>query len=289
MLGSAGGVQIGIESTPTAFRAAAVRHGRAVAAVEVHITDAAGPRGEAARRAFAALERQGVNAFNACIAVAPMAGMTNTVLELPPRSSGAPLEELAAAEMTRGLGGDGLELALFPIRSRDNGPTEYFVTAAQREAVLGLVSDVAAAGGELIAVDAPVTALARAACSANCLVASVESDAIAFHAVQGGIPILSRAAPVAGGRVTSDMLIAEIDRCAGYLATYRADTAIEELLLVGRTELVPDAARDIAIEFDVKVRQWEMPGSFQWASESSAVFAGAFGAATWGVKAGAAA
>ncbi|MEM9661104.1 MAG: hypothetical protein AAF937_02220 [Planctomycetota bacterium] len=275
--------QIGLEVTVSAVRAVAVRQGKVAAAVSVPIIHQEVSRSDAVLRAFAALERKGITSLESCVAVAPMGGMTNTVLELPPRSSGAPIEALAAAELTRGAGATGLEIAVFPVRTPESGPTEYFVTAVQRDTILSLVEDVAAVGTELIAIDAPVTAFARACSSANCLIVVLEQQAIAFHAVHDGLPILSRSSPITPRALSGDAVIAEIDRCARYLSTYRADTAIEEIVVAGPAPQLQDVARDIGREFDVRVRQWGLPeGSARAAG--GVEYAGAFGAATWGMS-----
>ncbi len=274
--------QIGIDPAEDAVRVVAARGNVVLAAVEVPIVKGVVPRAEALRRALAAVERRGVQDLGRCVAIAPMSIMTNAVLELPPLSSGAPIDDLAAAEMTRGTDGGGVEVAVFPVRNRENGPSEYFVASARRDGVLALVDDFAAIGVEVRAVDAPVTALSRACGTVNCLIASIVRGGAALHAVQGGTPILSRTVPLTASRLSSALLISEIDRCAGYLATYRADAAIEEIVLVGSADTLPGAARDIACEFDVGVRVWGRPAEGGSVDGLGPAFAGAYGAARWG-------
>lgn len=272
--------QIGIDAAEDAVRLVAVRGRTVVAATEVPVVSGAIVQADAAWRARTALERQGVHVSGRHIAVAPMAVMNSTVLELPPRSSGAPIESLAAAEMARGLGGEGLEVAVFPLRTRDNGPSEYFVTAARRDGVMELVGNLQRAGVPPIAIDAPVTALMRACDSQNCLAIVCGEGAASLHASYAGTPILSRSVAIPQGAGMPHELVGEIDRCAGYLATYQADTAIEEVVLAGPHAGLEPLRRTIAEEFDIRVRIWAANNTTDGRPLGPA-FAAAYGAATW--------
>lgn len=273
--------RIGVDAAEDAFRLVAVRSGAVLAAIEVPIVGSEITRAQAARRAFAAMERKGVLGVRECVAVAPAQSMTTAVIELPPRASGAPVEALAAAEMMRGSSGGGLEVALFPIRAKESGPVEYFVAGAWRDGIMDLIADLAGCGVELLAVDAPACALGRACDARDCMIVAIGVNSLDFHVINRGQPILSRTVSLVNGTASSQQLIAEIDRCAGYLATYRADAAIHEIVLVGPGGGSPAVVADIEREFDVTVRVWGVAPGAGGAQLLQPAFAAAFGAATW--------
>lgn len=275
------GIRVGVDAAKDAFRLVAVEGSRVAVAIEVPIVPGEIGRVEAARRAFQAAERKGFVGIRECLAVAPTTSMTTAVLELPPRSSGAPIESLAAAELMRGREGAGLEVALFPIREQGSGAVEYFAAGANREDITALVGDIAVCGVEVVAVDAPACALGRACESANAMVIALERDSVAFHVVHEHGPLLSRSVTLLDNALPSKQIVAEVDRCGAYLSTYRAESAIDEIVLVGARGAEPQVIETLAAEFDVNVRVWGVAGQTSSHDRVSPMFAGACGAAMW--------
>ncbi|MEL7483254.1 MAG: hypothetical protein AAFN41_02765 [Planctomycetota bacterium] len=280
---------MGVDAAADAFRLVAVEESCATVAIEIPIVPGEVGRVEAACRAFHAAERKGISGVRECVAIAPTASMVTAVLELPPRSSGAPIESLAAAELMRGRDGAGLEVALFPIREQDAGPVEYFAAGANRDEITALAGDIASCGVEVVAVDAPACALGRACQSANAMVIALERESVAFHVVHEHRPLLSRSVSLIDRAAPSKQIVAEVDRCAAYLATYRAESAIDEIVLVGARGDQQQVIETITGEFDVGVRVWRETLQRNGGGDVGPAFAGAYGAATWREARGAAA
>jgi Tfp pilus assembly PilM family ATPase len=115
------------------------------------------------------LERRGFAGTRAVVGV-PHEMLLSAVLELPPRGSGAPVEQLAAAELARmhRREAEAMEVALWeiPAANRAASGAEYMVNACPHEAANGYLDAFAAAGLEVRALDLPQLALLRA-CAAE--------------------------------------------------------------------------------------------------------------------------
>jgi Tfp pilus assembly PilM family ATPase len=111
------------------------------------------------------LGRQGFEGSDLVLAV-PADRMVESVVELPPRSSGAPLANLAAAELGRvhKVDAASLEVAFWeiPTPARTTGVTEYMVAGCPRQAGLDLIDPFEDAGLTVRALDVRALALQRA-------------------------------------------------------------------------------------------------------------------------------
>jgi Tfp pilus assembly PilM family ATPase len=135
------------------------------AAVSVPRTDAA-PLDAEVRRLAGVLERRGFSGAAAVVGV-PHEMLVSSVLELPPRSSGAPLAQLAAVELGRmhRRDPDAMEVALWeiPAANRAANGCEYMVTACAHDAANPFLDAFEDAGLDVLALDIPQLALLRAA------------------------------------------------------------------------------------------------------------------------------
>jgi Tfp pilus assembly PilM family ATPase len=135
------------------------------------------PADEAPRIA-GVLRRRGFVGNRISLAV-PEGHLHTAVLELPPRSSGAPLEQIAAMEMARlfKIDGAGIEVALWqlpaPARATAN---QCMAAACPQEGALKLCDAFSAAGLSVRAIEPGMTAATRAASS--------------WHAGRGGSTLL---------------------------------------------------------------------------------------------------
>ncbi len=282
MLSTTPRVVIGIDPSPEAYRLVALGPGGACAAVEIAVRPDGISRQEAAARAFAAVERQGLRRPASCVAIAPPQAMVTTVLELPPASSGAPIEQLAAAELSRGVGGAGLEIGVFPIESRKDGPTEYLVAGGLRDEILAIVEEHERLGIEIEAIDAPVCALARATGATNHLIVDLGRETLSLHVVRRGVPALSRSVQVGSAGGLGEAAVSEVDRCASYLASTLGDSGIEGIVLTGAEAECASVAQSIRDEFDVSVELWGSELGSSHGVQLGSSYAGAVGAAMWG-------
>lgn len=112
----------------------------------------------------AVLDRQGFVGTRV-VACAPTASLLTSVMDLPPRSSGAPLEHIARVELARSHGcapGD-LEMAWWelPAGTRAMEGTNVFAVALRHAEANGLLDALEAAGLTADALDSGLLALAR--------------------------------------------------------------------------------------------------------------------------------
>lgn len=112
------------------------------------------------------LERQGF-AGRRVVASAPATRVLTSVLELPPRSSGAPLEQIARSELARanGVAPGGLEMAFWelPPGTRAVEGTHVFAVALRHADADSMLDALEAAGLEAEAIDMGLLGLSRLA------------------------------------------------------------------------------------------------------------------------------
>jgi Tfp pilus assembly PilM family ATPase/Tfp pilus assembly protein PilN len=109
---------------------------------------------------------QGGFVGNRLVVAAPASAETSSVLELPPRGSGAPLADIARSEMARLQGCDPSEIEfsawLLPQPARAGDATFMMATACSHQQVAPLVSALEHRGWDVAALDCRTWALARA-------------------------------------------------------------------------------------------------------------------------------
>jgi len=116
-------------------------------------------------RLVATLERQGFAGADVVLA-APNDRVYTSMLELPPRSSNAPLEQIARIEMARAhrLAPDGFEMGSWdlPAAARATRQTHVMAVACTHADAVALMDPFEAAGLTVTALDVKAAALARA-------------------------------------------------------------------------------------------------------------------------------
>lgn len=172
---------------------------------------------EEAGHLMAALDRTGFTGSTVQLG-APRAALVSALLDLPPRSSGAPLEQIARTELARSarLEPGAMEAALwelpFPARSGDGAPVmavglPHAASAPLEEAFRGVA--------DLAGIDARACSLLRslapwAARAEPVAVLDLAWEAAALAVVHRGVPVYERVTPEAG----LSRLYATIDRRA---------------------------------------------------------------------------
>src|SRR5690349_7590750 len=129
------------------------------------------PRGEGALDAAQAARiadvfaRQGFKGRNVVLA-APVSKLECEMLELPPRGSGAPMEEIARAEMASvaKLTQGSFEMACWdlPAPPRGGGGTSMLAVALRHEDAQAVLNPLLSVGLDVVAIDTRAGALARA-------------------------------------------------------------------------------------------------------------------------------
>lgn len=162
-----------------------------------------------------AMDRLGFRGREVVLSV-PESKLLTAALELPPRSSGAPLEQLARMEMARThrREPDGLELACWEVPAPSRvGQVTHMMAAACAHADATPLLDAFEAGGLLVgALDARVWAMARAAERALAdarglsAVLDVGEDAAVLAVVSEGSVVFERTVGEAGiGRLRASL------------------------------------------------------------------------------------
>ena len=281
---------VGLEPGVDALRAVAITRGEIVAAVEVPI---AGGDATAASQAFArlaeGLQRQGVSGPVRVVAMPPESSIVSAVLELPPRSSGAPIEMLASAEIARGRTSGAVEVGAFDLpTSKRHGPTgsEYLIVGGEREAILGLLTASERAGLITEAIDTPITSAARVLGSGARMVVEACAASLRLHVCVDQMPRFCYVSHFPTGEHVESRLIEEIDRCAAYANSRFPDTPLQTVLLTGVASREPGLAEAVRREFNAPVAVWNATG---WPVGRAALgivqdpaFAQACALATWG-------
>lgn len=159
---------IGVEVTSRSVRAVQVR-GRGAARVLTAglswpVRERGAFTGADAASLAVAMSRAGFVGRDV-VAMAPKGAFTTT-MELPPRTSAAPIQQLARVEMARihRVEADSFEMGMWdlPTPDRRPGATHAVVVALATDAGEALAEGFAGAGLRLLCVDAPMCAYARA-------------------------------------------------------------------------------------------------------------------------------
>ena len=118
-----------------------------------------------AERAYAILRRNGFAGRDAVLSV-PNQRLVRRVMELPPRESGAPLNQIVRAELARAgkCAAEAMEAAWWELPSgvRASEGTHIMAVACPHDVAEGIIGAVEESGLRVMALDTPATAIARA-------------------------------------------------------------------------------------------------------------------------------
>ncbi|MEO1584650.1 MAG: hypothetical protein AAFR96_08770 [Planctomycetota bacterium] len=281
-------LSIGVEYAGDRLRVVALdlRRDAVRAGFSVPLTDGHASLNDAVTRASEALERHGVSRAAPWHVAMSMERCATSVLDLPPRSSGAPVEELAAGELSRGSPDGAVEVAVFDpptvTGSGDvgrKGPVDYLVIGAAREAIMGILGVTEDIGVQLAAIDVPAAAVSRACAGGSKLVLEVRPDLLSVHATFQGLPVLSRSVRPGASCVSGELVLEEIDRAAAFLSRQRVDTGINEIVVIGKPSA--ELAEEIGAEFSIHTGIWSPAACWSNREIIGPDLAVAFGAALW--------
>lgn len=230
---------------------------RLAAAVCLPRSGAGAPDAAELERFTHVLGRQGFRGSR-IVTAAPDDALMSAVLELPPRSSGAPVEQLARAEMARAhrVESESFELAVLEVpgqgRASDGG--HYMAVGLPRECGEGMVRSFEAAGLFVHAIDARAWAMARACGPAgagagfSALLDLGESAAV-LVLVQSGVVTYQRTVPEAGLSAVRGQLALSLGLAPGIVEFVLDDTAAPQTTLPDQAAgLIDDYVQAIAGE-----------------------------------------
>lgn len=230
------GIDVGAASTRAVQLRRAGSRPVLVAAAEINRAEPGRPMGAAeAERLADVLRRQGFHGSD-CVIAAPQELLLTGVLDLPPRRSGAPVEQIAASELARTHKCDpsDLEIGLWEVRApagQKFGGAPCMVVAARASDIEAPAAAMESAGLQVVAVDAPALALQRAVEPGSPragAVVSVGMGSSLVIAVRDGAVVLQRHLPEHGaGQLVKALAnrLAVDEATVGVLLAQRADLA----------------------------------------------------------------
>lgn len=215
-------VTIGVDIGARTLRAVALRPEgnafRLVAAAETARTpNHPIPTALDVERLAQALERQGQNARSIVLA-APADRVASAVVELPPRSSGAPIEMLAKAEMAKNVPGES-EVSVFDLPpGRRARVSEYLAIALPHASALELLTPFTQSGITVDAIEPEGSALLRITGSNSRVVLEAGNRGVRIHAFEPGGALFVRSIETQGESVESERIRTSIIGTIDYLA-----------------------------------------------------------------------
>lgn len=195
---------IGVHITSEWIAAYQSRRHRAVACVIPRST----PGGDEltdleARTLQRVLARQGFDA-NRIALVAPGGSTLASPIPAPPRSSGAPVDQIVAAEVARTLKCEPaeIELAMWNLpgspRAKDGDASEYLVVALAHKAAEAAIAPLERAGLEVVSIVAPADAVPRCLVHEHTAVIQIDLEAATLYVSQARQPLYQRRIPECG-------------------------------------------------------------------------------------------
>ncbi|HED54912.1 MAG TPA: hypothetical protein ENJ00_12040 [Phycisphaerales bacterium] len=243
-------------------------------------------------RLIHSFERQGVWVRDVVLG-APPDELSSAVLELPPRSSGAPIEQLARAELERdGIGP--MEVAVWDL---PDGPRtrahEYLVVGLGYEISNGLIEPFRRLDIGVIAIEPAVSAIGRATGNGRRLVIDFGLNSARMYAYDDSQVLFLRTIQFDSKHVDIDRVFRGIDNNIEYLVGRFPALEDARILLVGENRALSGLAKLIESEYETSVScgidipddgsSWISRAEFgrQWAT--------AVGLASWRIAEGVAA
>ncbi|GAB5495143.1 MAG: hypothetical protein Phyf2KO_02230 [Phycisphaerales bacterium] len=247
------GVDIGSET----LRAVAIRRDgtkcEVVAAVEsVRTPNHPVPTAIDVQRLSQALERQGVIAKEFVVG-APPERLMASMLELPPRSSGAPIESLAQAEIAKSLPGSFESCIMDLPESARQKTTEYFALAFSHEAASDLLSPFESEGIRVAAIEPDVTALSRVTGANNRVVLDVGKRGARLYAYEGKNTLFARCTPHAEGKSDPSSIVSGFVGTIDYLVNRFQGLEDATLIVLGQPNLYERVKAVLLDEFDADI------------------------------------
>ena len=224
-----------------------------LSAVEIpRLTDARFPTGDEVTRLVQGFERQGVWVRDVVLG-APPDGLLSAVLELPPRSSGAPIDQLARTEIERDGNGP-MEVAVWDL---PDGPRtrahEYLVVGLDYETSTGLIDPFQRLGIGVMAIEPAASAIARATGTGRRLVIDFGMNSARMYAYDGQKVLFMRTIQFDSKHVDLDRIFRGIDNNIEYLVGRFPPLEDASILLVGENRSISSLAKMIESEYETSV------------------------------------
>lgn len=158
------------------------------------------------------LARQGFDS-NRIALVAPGGSTLASPIPAPPRSSGAPVDQIVAAEAARTLKCEPseVELAIWSLpsspRAKDGDASEYLVVALSHKAAESVIAPLENAGLEVVSIVAPADAVPRCLLHEQTAVIQIDLEAATLYVSSARQPLYQRRIPECGEARMIDAIV----------------------------------------------------------------------------------
>lgn len=248
---------VGIDVGADTLRAVALRHQgikcEVVAAAESGRTpNHPHPTQLDVQRLVQAMERQGVTIQNVVVG-APPERVLSSMVELPPRSSGAPIDSLAQAEVAKSINGN-FESYIWDLpESPRQKVTEYFALAYSHEDAGELLAPFEAEGIRVIAIEPELTALSRVTGSNNRVVLDIGGKGARLYAYEGRNVLFARCTPLAEGSADPASIVRGFIGTIDYLVNRFPGLEDATVIVLGQPRLFERVKQELLKEFDADI------------------------------------
>ncbi len=259
MLSAGSPVTVGIDIGATVLRGVALRQRgsthEVLAAVEtVRAPNHPVPTLLDVERLIHALQRQGVETRSVVI-VAPSDRLANAIMELPPRSSGAPIETLARTELNKNVTGD-LEVFVWDLPpGRNARASEYLAIGLAHSVAMELMAPFLQAGLTVEAIEPEVTALERITGANARIILDVGTRSLCIYAYEASRTLFFRHVELSGDALDSDRVRAVMTGTIDYVAARFPALEDGSVFVLGDDQQIERIAATLLREYDTEIQR----------------------------------
>ena len=198
------------------------------------------------------LHRQGLDLGHVTLSASPER-LACAIIELPPRSSGAPVESLAAAEIAKNVSGP-FESCLWDLPDAPRQSASEYLTAALSHADASLLIEPFEAEGVFVdSIEPEATALGRVTGSNNRLVLDMGRRGIRMYAYEGKNLLFARNLARNSETDRADRVYADVVRTIDYLAARFPCLEEASVVVLGKPAEYTAIRDQILSEFEAEV------------------------------------
>ncbi|RNC81333.1 MAG: hypothetical protein ED559_05950 [Phycisphaera sp.] len=177
----------------------------------------------------------------------------SSMIELPPRSSGAPIDSLAKAEIAKSISGN-FESFIWDLpESPRQKATEYFAIAYGHEDAGELLAPFESEGIKVSAIEPELTALARVTGSNNRVVLDIGGRGARLYAYEGRNVLFARCTPRADISSDPTAIVRGFIGTIDYLVNRFPGLEDATVVVLGQPHLFEGVKQELLKEFDADI------------------------------------
>lgn len=224
-----------------------------------------------------AIERQGYVVRDVVLG-APSDRLAGAIIELPPRSSGAPIETLAKAELSKTVQGE-LEAFVWDLPpSRRARASEYLAIGLPHATAHELMAPFTKAGLDVVAIEPESSALQRITGANGRVVFDAGARGVRVYAFEGEATLFVRNVELGGDTIDSDRVRTSLSGTIDYIAERFPSLEEASLIVLGEERQSERLSEFLLSEYettivrepliDVRLPSWlaDAPLGARWAT-----------------------